>query len=562
VPAHPTAPALEELVLGRYRLLERLGAGGFGVVWRAHDGILHREVALKRVPLGPDGDRERASREALAAARLAHPGIVALYEACVVQDACYLISELVEGSTLAALIAAGELGDEELLAIGIALAGALAHAHARGVIHRDIKPQNVLVPDRAQNGAQAAKLTDFGGASLAGEDALTRTGDVLGTLAYMAPEQCEGGPVGEQADLYALALVLYEAFSGINPVRGATPAASVRRIGTELESLSRHRRDLPAALTDALDDALAPDPADRGTLEELREALEQAHGRVPSGRASVPLRARARHPGPRAPATRRHAPQPVLAPAEALPARAALGGIEQASEPDERPGGRLALPRAVWLAGAMLLAGWQAAAGHPGVALLVLAALAPAALMPRVSGSRRVGIGWLSCLLAPALGFVGLAGAFPAVAGQAPRWRDRALLGALGYWWLALAEPLAGRRLWLAMHPPVPARAAWEGSLSITAAHVIAPLLSLGVLLGALLWGAAALALPLIVRGRNAVIDLCAAAALSTALVLAAPALDSGLAAHGAQAAGRGALLGAVLGAILAVAARALRGPV
>jgi hypothetical protein len=550
-------------MLERYRLLERLGAGGFGVVWRAHDEILHREVALKRVPLGPDGDRERASREALAAARLAHPGIVALYEACVVQDACYLISELVEGSTLATLIAAGDLGDEQLLAIGIALAGALAHAHARGVIHRDIKPQNVLVPNRAQNGAEAAKLTDFGGASLVGEDALTRTGDVLGTLAYMAPEQCEGEEAGEEADLYALALVLYEALSGINPVRGATPAATARRIGSELESLSRHRRDLPRALTDALDDALAPDPADRGTLADLREALEQAPERSLSGRSSSHLHARRRQrQRPRAAGARDEVPPPVFAPAAALPPRGALGGAEQASDPDERPGRRLALPRAVWLAGATLLAGWQAAVGHPGVGLLVLAALAPLLLMPHVTGARGVGIGWLSCLLAPLLGFAGLAGAFPAVAGQATRWRDRALLGALGYWWLLLAESLAGRRLWLGMPAPAPARAAWEGSLSITAAHVIAPLLALGVLLGALLWGAAALALPLLVRGRNAVLDLCAAAALSTALVLAAPALDSGLSAHSAQAAGRGAVLGAVLGGMLAVAARALRGPV
>jgi len=177
------------------------------------------------------------------------------------------------------------------------------------------------------------------------------------------------------------------------------------------------------------------------------------------------------------------------------------------------------------------------------------------------TGSPGVGVGWLSCLLAPALGLVGLAGAFPAVAGQARRWRERALLGALGYWWLALAEPLAGRRLWLETLPATPARGAWEASLTTAAAHVIAPRLALGVLLGALLWAGAAVVLPLIVRGRNAVVDLLAAAALAAALVLCAPALDSGLA-HGAQPAGRGAVLGAILGAVLAVAARALRGPV
>jgi eukaryotic-like serine/threonine-protein kinase len=136
----------EDLALGRYRLLERLGAGGFGVVWSAHDELLHREVAVKRIWLGAGGgqiDSERASREALATARLSHPAIVALYEACAHEDAFYLISELVDGDTLARLIDEDTLEDEEVLEIGLALVGGLSHAHARGVIHRDIKPQNV-----------------------------------------------------------------------------------------------------------------------------------------------------------------------------------------------------------------------------------------------------------------------------------------------------------------------------------------------------------------------------------------------------------------------------------
>src|SRR5205807_4816615 len=152
-----------------------------------------------------------------------------------------------------------------VLQIGIALADALAHAHARGVIHRDVKPQNVLVPHEreqepltARGSPAVAKLTDFGGARLAGDDVLTRTGDVLGTLAYMAPEQSDGGEVGEAADLYSLALILYEALCGVNPVRGPTPAATARRIGRPLEPLERSRGDLPRALTRALDRALAP----------------------------------------------------------------------------------------------------------------------------------------------------------------------------------------------------------------------------------------------------------------------------------------------------------------
>ena len=266
-------------MLERYRLHERLGAGGFGVVWRASDELLQREVALKRIPLGAGDDGDRAMREALVCARLSHPAIVALYEACVRDRAMYLISELVEGRTLGSLITEGNLPDRQVFEIGIALCGALAHAHDRGVIHRDIKPQNVLVPDRCEQPLQAAKLTDFGGASLAGEDILTRTGDVLGTLAYMAPEQSEGKPAGEPADLYSLALVLYEALCGVNPVRGANPAETARRIGRPVEPLARRRPDLPPALTVAIDGALATSPPARGGLRELRCALEAAHDR-------------------------------------------------------------------------------------------------------------------------------------------------------------------------------------------------------------------------------------------------------------------------------------------
>jgi eukaryotic-like serine/threonine-protein kinase len=528
----------EELVLGRYRLIERLGSGGFGVVWRAHDEQLHREVALKRVLLGAGGgpiDSERATREALASARLAHPAIVALYEACAAEDAFYLISELVDGQTLAQLITARALTDEELLEIGLALTDALAHAHARGVIHRDVKPQNVLVPHSPSERGGVAKLTDFGGARLTGEDALTRTGDVLGTLAYMAPEQSEGKQAAEPADLYSLSLVMYEALAGVNPVRGSTPAETARRIGVPIEPLERRRRDLPRELTRALDAALDPDPRRRGTLAELHDefeyALEQGLGRRPSARRRT--------------------------------ATVQLDAIPEASPDAQQAPARshIALPRAVWVAGALAAVVWQVWAGRPGAALLLLAGAVPLALLPR-----RSGLGWLAGGLAPLLGLAGLAGAFPAVAGQASRWRQRAALGALGYWWMTLAEPLAGRHLWLGPSPGTPARAVWEGSLSSAAVHVIGPMLSLGLLLGAALWAVGSALLPWIVRGRSAALDVVAATSWSAAIAAAAPALDSGLSAHvgwpGGHPDPRGAILGAVLGGLLAVAARALRGPV
>jgi hypothetical protein len=555
------SPGSDALVLGRYRLLERLGAGGFGVVWRARDEQLHREVALKRIPLAPEEDSERATREALASARLAHPAIVALYEACAVQDAFYLISELVDGETLARLIAEDELSDRQVLQIGVALCSALAHAHSRGVIHRDVKPHNVLIPRHADSGdvrarrptgeglGEVAKLTDFGGARVSGGDALTRTGDVLGTLAYMAPEQSEGRPVGEPADLYSLALVLYEALSGANPVRGATPAQTVRRIGRPIPSLARQRRDLPRALAQALDRALAPAPHARGTLQDLGRALEEALD------GDSPRTVRERRPSGR--------PQSLRAPVAEQPPALKQIHVVPASAPEQRPPvAGPAVPRLVWLAGAVALAVWQAASGRAGLGLLALVALLPIVLAPVERRAQGGPGGWLLCALAPALGVAGLAGAFPAIAGQAARWRMRAALGALGYWWLALSEPLLARHLWLGPPTGTPARAAWEGSLDSAAVHVVGPLLSLGVLLGAALWASAAVSLPLLVRGRSAALDVVAATVWSAAIAAALPLVAGGSSAYAVHASPRGAIVGAVLGGALAVAARALRGPV
>jgi eukaryotic-like serine/threonine-protein kinase len=583
-------PGADMLVLGRYRLRERLGAGGFGVVWSAHDEQLHRDVAVKRVALAPGEDPERVTREALASARLAHPAIVALYEACPVQDAFYLISELVDGDTLARLIADDALTDDQVLAIGRALCSALEHAHSRGVVHRDVKPHNVLVPHRHDPDAPppeafggVAKLTDFGGAHLSGLDVLTRTGDVLGTLAYMAPEQSEGREAGEAVDAYSLALVLYEALCGFNPVRGATPAETARRIGRPIRPLARARRDLPRELTQAIDLCLHRSPAARGTLDELDCALEQALAEAspPAGPGIVP-RVRRRDRRPLEPTRRQAQPplRPRAAATDAAPATAAALGAAASVAPAQAPSAQAraalpgvfsqpgvqaeswGLPRLVWLALALALALWQTVSGRPGVGLLVLAALAPIVLLPVGRRAQGGSGGWLLCALAPALGAIGLAGAFPAIAGQARRWRMRAAFAAVGYWWLVLAEPLLGRRLWLGPPGHTPARTDWEGSLSTAAVHVVGPLLSLGVLLGAALWAGGALVLPLLVRGRNAALDVIAVTVWSAALASAAPVLDAGVRGHAVLGDPRGALLGAVLGGALAVAARALRGPV
>ncbi len=573
----------EGLLLGRYTPLERLGTGGFGTVWRAHDELLDRTVAVKRIPLPSEEDRERAAREAHATARLAHPAIVALYEASSDQDAFYLISELVDGATLAQLISEDQLSDVEILEIGLALIGALEHAHARGVVHRDVKPQNVLVPSensehtpRRGVASPPAKLADFGGASLAGDDALTQPGDVLGTLAYMAPEQSEGHQVGPSADLYSLALVLYEALSGVNPVRGRTPAATARRIGAPIEPLQRRRRDLPRDLTRTLDVALSPDPERRGTLADLHYAIEQAleggtkrslFARRPGPRLTTeptpPWAERQQSPAPFASAERDASTaiaSPAIASAAArVPRRADVyaPSHELDEPPTEKPSRPwVTLPRAVWIGCLLACAVWQGAKGRPGVSLLLVAAGLPLLLLPRRSGP-----GWLGAILAPVLGLAGLAGAFPAIAGQCASWRARAGLGALGFWWLALSESLLVRHLWLGPPSGLPPRAVWEASLGSTATHVLAATLNLQLLLGAAVWALASMILPWVVRGRSAALDILAALAWTVALLAAVPVLTRLLLAHTSEPSPRGALLGAVLGCALAVCARALRGP-
>ena len=190
------------------------------------------------------------------------------------------------------------------------------------------------------------------------------------------------------------------------------------------------------------------------------------------------------------------------------------------------------------------------------MSLLVLVAGAPLLALPRRSGP-----GWLAATLAPALGLAGLAGAFPALAGQRSDWRARAALAALGFWWLALAESLFRRRLWFGPPAGLPPRAAWEGSVNAAATHVIAPTFTVELLLGAAVWALASAILPWLVRGRSAALDVGAAIAWTIALLAAVPLLERAVLSHASQPSPRGALLGALLGCALAICARALRGP-
>jgi serine/threonine protein kinase len=279
------------LVLNRFLIERRIGSGGFGTVYEAWDGRLERPVAVKAIEsAGAQGSR-RVLREAQAAARLNHPGIVTLYEMGEEDGNALLVTELVDGTTLAQLNRDGALSDREIGEIGADLCEALDHAHCRSVVHRDIKPQNVLV---TEEGEPRAKLMDFGVARLTDAAALTAPGDVVGTLAYMAPEQAEGRAAGPEADVYSLALTLYECWGGENPNRRATPAATARAIGGRLRPLRRLRPDLPRELSEAVDACLQTRADRRAPLEELGGAIESSLDRLaehpPHAGRSLPLR--------------------------------------------------------------------------------------------------------------------------------------------------------------------------------------------------------------------------------------------------------------------------------
>jgi serine/threonine protein kinase len=259
-----------ERVLQRFTISERLGSGGFGTVYRGWDEKLQRAVAVKVIDNAAGGDR--VLREAQAGARLAHPNIATLYELAHEGSRAFLVTELVEGNTLRRLSRAGMLTDRDVASVGADGAEALAHAHAQGVVHRDIKPENVLVTDKGGR----AKLVDFGIARITDEQTLTATGDVLGTLAYMAPEQADGHRPGPESDVYSLALTLYEAWAGEHPLLHRSAAATARAIGEPVPSLGEERPDLPAELIETIDAALEPDPEVRPDAVELADALHAA----------------------------------------------------------------------------------------------------------------------------------------------------------------------------------------------------------------------------------------------------------------------------------------------
>ena len=264
----------DRLVAGRYRLGARLGHGGMGVVWAARDELLARPVAVKEVRLPSSVDpeeraqlRERTLREARTAARLDHPCAVRMFDVCEEDEQAYLVMELVEGRTLSDVIRDdGPLPPARAAEIGVCLLDALTAAHAAGIVHRDVKPGNVLVrPDGR------VSLTDFGIASTAGDPSITSTGLLLGSPAYIAPERARGGTPEPPSDLWSLGATLFTAVEGRPPFDHDDPFATLTAVVTD-EHEPFHRAG--PAFSAVLDRLLDKDPERRPDPTALRNMLQ------------------------------------------------------------------------------------------------------------------------------------------------------------------------------------------------------------------------------------------------------------------------------------------------
>lgn len=264
----------DRVVAGRYRLLDPLGHGGMGIVWRARDEVLAREVAVKevRAPAGLEPAElqrmyRRLEREAWAAARVAHRGVVTVYDVASEDGRPWIVMELVRGLSLADVLEAeGPMTPQRAAHIGEQVLAALRSAHDAGVLHRDVKPGNVLIANDGR-----VVLSDFGIASLEGSSAITMTGEVMGSPEYLAPERAMGSEPGPESDLWSLGIMLYVAVEGGSPFRRATPLDTLR----------------------AVVDAELPPPRWAGPLEPVLEGLLQKDPaeRLPAAEAARMLRA-------------------------------------------------------------------------------------------------------------------------------------------------------------------------------------------------------------------------------------------------------------------------------
>jgi serine/threonine-protein kinase len=264
-----------ETIAGRYELEELVGTGGMSSVYRAHDTLLERNVALKILHdqyTTDDDFVERFKREARAVARLSHPNIVTVIDRGEDGGKQFIVFEYIDGENLKErLVRSGRLPVRDALELALQVARALAFAHEHGLVHRDVKPQNVLL-----NGDGRAKVTDFGIARSLDVDGVTQTGTVLGTSNYIAPEQASGNRVDQQTDVYSLGVVLYELLAGDVPFPGETfVTVALKHVNEPPPNLLDVRKDVPVRVANAVDRALAKDPDRRfESMEAFAAELE------------------------------------------------------------------------------------------------------------------------------------------------------------------------------------------------------------------------------------------------------------------------------------------------
>lgn len=259
----------------RYRIVERIGGGGMALVFRAVDLQLQRDVALKilRGQFGSDEEFiRRFRREAQNAASLSHPNVVQIYDVGQDDESYFIVMELIEGRTLKALIQEqGPLPMEQAAQIGAEVLNALAHAHHHKIVHRDIKPHNILI---ARDGR--VKVTDFGIARATTTDTVTHTGSIMGSAHYFSPEQANGLPTGDRSDIYSVGIVLYEMVTGVVPFQGESPiSVALKHIRDAVKPPSQLNANVPVELEGIIIRALQKEPADRYPSANLmRQALQ------------------------------------------------------------------------------------------------------------------------------------------------------------------------------------------------------------------------------------------------------------------------------------------------
>jgi eukaryotic-like serine/threonine-protein kinase len=339
------------LLGGRYRLTSRMAAGGMGQVWQAEDTVLHRPVAVKVLSEGLSSDpksAERFRREARAAAGLSHPNVAGVFDYGEDDGTQFIVMELVEGETLAERIRReGRLDPDEAARVALGMVAALAAAHDAGVVHRDVKPGNVMLSPQGE-----VKVLDFGIAAASGP-ALTATGFTIGTAAYLSPEQASGDRAGPASDVYSLGVVLYEMLAGRPPFTGETPVAVVAaHVSKEPRPLTDVVPDVPPHLARACHRALAKDPALRpSAAAEFAQMLRSPDGEADRAGTFATEPAAAQPPSP-------DSTTALLPPADST---AALPGVEPGTGGSPVRKSRVpALPglranRAGWILGAVLV---------------------------------------------------------------------------------------------------------------------------------------------------------------------------------------------------------------